>query len=486
MFSPQSVALEQFNNDNNNPSVRISDLSDNDDECINNSNDNIVYTTEDLNINGSKTSASESTVSYCGIKSNSNLSAILNICSSCIGVGCLAFPYLFANMGIITSIIIHLIVSLSIYYTLNLLRSFVVDTKYFSYSSMTERILGKKWLMIYSFSSFIYYLSVNINYKSLLYSLFESSFVSHSKFYGFVFLLLTCSMEIFLCLYTSKTSKINLLSLITMFNYTLIILITVFEGIRSSVVYDYFPQKISKKNLFSPRDDEGKIQKFFSYITSLIKYIYAYCYHCSFPTLIDNLKNVDDSNSKKVHNVSFIIISISYLLIGFFGYLIKKNVPTLLFREYEDTNDKGLIVLKFILFIFLFSLIPSRYIIIIDGYTSLIGKGKLTYKKDLLITTLSLIISNVIVFLNEELWVYDGQIQIDIFSIMVYIFGGLFGVFISFGLPVINYAAANGKKKVKALIGYALTGLYFIVGLLSFGYSFYEIFIIDNNEEDEF
>ena len=59
MFSPQSVALEQFNNDNNNPSVRISDLSDNDDECINNSNDNIVYTTEDLNINGSKTSASE-------------------------------------------------------------------------------------------------------------------------------------------------------------------------------------------------------------------------------------------------------------------------------------------------------------------------------------------------------------------------------------------------------------------------------------------
>ena len=259
MFSPQSVALEQFNNDNNNPSVRISDLSDNDDECINNSNDNIVYTTEDLNINGSKTSASESTVSYCGIKSNSNLSAILNICSSCIGVGCLAFPYLFANMGIITSIIIHLIVSLSIYYTLNLLRSFVVDTKYFSYSSMTERILGKKWLMIYSFSSFIYYLSVNINYKSLLYSLFESSFVSHSKFYGFVFLLLTCSMEIFLCLYTSKTSKINLLSLITMFNYTLIILITVFEGIRSSVVYDCFPQKISKKNLFSPRDDEGKV-----------------------------------------------------------------------------------------------------------------------------------------------------------------------------------------------------------------------------------
>ena len=106
MSSPQSVVMEQFNNDNNNPSVRISDLTDHDDE-INNSNDNIVYTTEDLNINSSKTSASESTISYCGIKSNSNLSAILNICSSSIGVGCLAFRYIFANVGIINILIIH-------------------------------------------------------------------------------------------------------------------------------------------------------------------------------------------------------------------------------------------------------------------------------------------------------------------------------------------------------------------------------------------
>ena len=144
-------------------------------------------------------------------------------------------------------------------------------------------------------------------------------------------------------------------------------------------VYDYFSQKISKKNLLSPREDQSKIQKFFTYIIACIKYIYAYSYHYSFPTLIGNLKNVNESNSKKVHNISFLIISISYLLIGFFGYLIKKDVPSLLFREYEDTNDKGLIVLKFILFIFLFSLIPSRYIIIRDGYTSLIGKGKFDY-----------------------------------------------------------------------------------------------------------
>ena len=486
MFSPQSEGLEllSINNiGNNNDSRKISDLTDHDVE-IANSNVNIVYATEDLNINKSKTSQSDSTVSYCGIQSNSNLSGILNICASAIGVGCLTFPNIIANLGIINSIIIHIIVASSIYYSLELLRSFVVDTKYFSYSSMTETTLGTRWLMIYSFSSFIYCLSVNMNYLTLLYSLFESSFVSHSTFYGFIFLLATCSIEIFLCLYTSKTSKINLLSLITMFSYAILILITVFQGIFLSS--KYIGEKFSKKNLLYPNKDQGGLEKLFTFITAFIKYIYAYSYHCSFPTLIGNLKNVNASNSKRVHNKSFAIIFISYLIIGFFGYLSKKEVPSVLFREYEDSNDRSPLSfpVKATLFIFLLSLIPSRYVIIRDGYSSLIGKSKLTYKKDLLITTLSFILSNVIVFLNEELWVYEGQIQIDFFNIIIYIFGGLFGVLITFGLPVINFAAANGKRKMKVLIGYIMAGLCFFIGILSFGYSFYEIFIIDNEEEE--
>ena len=145
-------------------------------------------------------------------------------------------------------------------------------------------------------------------------------------------------------------------------------------------------------------------------------------------------------------------------------------------------RDYFTISIKVILFFFLFSLVPNRYIVIRDGYNLLIGKEKLTYKKDLLITTLTLVLSNGIVFLNEELFVEEGNIQIDIFSIMVYIFGGLFGVIISFGLPVINYAAVNGKKKLKSLIGYGITGLFLVIGLLSFGYSFYEL---TNKNEDE-
>ena len=229
MFSPQSIPMEQLNPNNNSSFQKdMSNLNDNDDMTnMNLSNDNILYEVEELKLHNSISIGSN--ISYCGIKGNSVLSAILNLCSAAIGAGVLTFPYVIATLGIFNTIAIFLIVACCVYHTLELLRSFVVDTKYYSYSLMTETTLGKKWLMVYSFSSFIYYISVNINYLSLLYSLFKSTFVSHSSFYGFIFLLITCSIEIFLCLYTSKTAKINLLSLITMFSFAIIIMIIMFK-----------------------------------------------------------------------------------------------------------------------------------------------------------------------------------------------------------------------------------------------------------------
>lgn len=485
MFSPSSIPMEQFNNNfQTSNTISSKGLSENVDEIINDSNDNIIYGEEDINLNSSS-SKEESNISYCGIKGNSELSGILNICASAVGAGCFTFPWIISTLGILNASFIYFLVTLCIYYSLDLLRSFVVDTKYFSFSLMTEATLGKKWLMVYSFSSFIYYLSININYLTLLYSIFKSSFVSHSTFIGFIFLLITCSLEIFLCLYTSKTAKINLLSLFTMLNYAFIIIITVIEGIHASIKQDYISKKFSKKFWMNPSGDQGGWKVFFASITTCIKYIYAYSYHSSFPTLIGNLKNVNESNSKKVQNISFIFISVTYFLIGIFGYLIRENVSTVLFREYEDSSERDIftITIKIILFFFLFSLIPNRYIVIRDGYNSLIGKEKLTYKKDLLFTVLSLLLSNGIVFMNEELFVAEGIIEIDIFSIMVYIFGGLFGVVIAFGLPVINFAAVNGKRKLKSLIGYGITGLFLLLGLLSFGYSFNEMFMSKESDE---
>jgi nitrate reductase gamma subunit len=270
-----------------------------------------------------------------------------------------------------------------------------------------------------------------------------------------------------------------------MANYAFIIFVVIVEGFHLSIEKKYISKKFSKKYLLIPAFEDGGAHAFFASITGCIKYIYGYTFHVSFPTLIGNLKNLNETNSKKVHNISFGIIAGAYFIIGFFGYLMKENVSTVIFREYEDSNQRDYftITIKVVLSVFLLSLIPNRYIPLRDGYTSLIGKKKLTYKKDLLITTLALIFSNALVFMNEELFVEEGTIKIDIFNYMVNIFGGLFGVIICFGLPVINYTAVNGNRKAKSLIGYEITAFFLVIGLFSFAYSLYEMFGGKKNDE---
>ena len=54
------------------------------------------------------------------------------------------------------------------YFSLDLLRRFVVDTKLYSYASITQATLGYIWLIAYAVSSFIVYmLSVSSYLKSL-------------------------------------------------------------------------------------------------------------------------------------------------------------------------------------------------------------------------------------------------------------------------------------------------------------------------------
>ena len=56
----------------------------------------------------------------------------------------------------------------------------------------------------------------------------------------------------------------------------------------------------------------------------------------------------------------------------------------------------------------------------------------------------------------------------------------LFGVIISFCLPVINYISVNGKRKIKSMIGYVMTAFFVIVGFFSLSYAFYKIVVGDD------
>lgn len=404
--------------------------------------------------------------SYFNISSNSVLSAVLNICSSSFGAGFLSLPYCLESTGIINTFLVFLFIAGSVYYSLELLRSFLVDTKYSSFSVMTETVLGKKWLIVYAITIFMCYLSVNINYMNINYSIFRTIFSedddSEKYFFGVLYLLVTYAIEIFLCVYTRNTNKVHLISLVVVIIFFIFLIIIIIGGIRG-----ISSEKFESNKFFNPFDNKKSYEIFFEFIHTSIMFIYSLAYHSTFPTFLGNVNTLNNKISKRINRISFGIICISYILISFFGYLYQKEVPQVLFLErMEDSKSFITIFLQILIFIMLFSLIPLRYISIRDGYKCLIGEEKFNNKIDLIFTIVCLFIANVIVYVDAEA-VREKNNNFNIFSVFSDIFGGFLGVIICFLLPVINYAAINGKTKIKSIIGYIISAFYFIIGIIS-------------------
>ena len=134
---------------------------------------------------------------------------------SAIGGGCFSFPHMMYEGGIIVIIIIFVFVTACVYYSIDLLRSFVVDTKYFSFALMTEAILGPKWLKIYAFCSFVIYVSMVINYLASIYVYIQGMFDFDGVLANIIYFLISMIIEIIICLYISKMNNMmHFLSLI--------------------------------------------------------------------------------------------------------------------------------------------------------------------------------------------------------------------------------------------------------------------------------
>lgn len=477
--SPSTPQMEQFNIENP-PQLYRNSLGDTDDE--NTSNDNIIFQNYVSSIDLGRKSDNELKVSICGIKGNSELSAILNVSVSAIGGGCFTFPCIIKKAGILLTLFIFLFVTFCIYYSIDLLRSFVVDTKYFSFALMTETILGSTWLKIYGVSSLITYLSMDVNYLSMIYNYIWTMIpsIGQNSLIRLLYFFLTYILEVFLCMYITKVAKMHLLSLICLSCFGIILL----SVIIISIIYNIngtVKKKFTSAVFFYPKGEKsGGFFKFITCLSFFIEYVYGYSYHSTFPTLLGNMSKITGSTTKRVHIISFIIISVSYLLISYFGFLLHENVPEVLFDQEDPINlndsankdnfkkDYVLYPFKGVLCLFLLTLIPIRFLVVRDNYITLMDKKNVTFKKEFLITIVFLFLCNIIAY-------FLGFIKekYGLLATLIQLFGGVFGVIIGFFLPVINYVAVNGKKKVKSIIGYAITFLFFVICGFSVGYSLY-------------
>ena len=389
---------------------------------------------------------------------------IINILASTLGVGSLVFPNILYQIGIITSLIIFIFVSISVYFTLDLLRRFVADSNSKSFSLITQQTLGKFWLKIYTISAFIFYMSCIINYLDTLYE-FINSLTSNYFLNGWqkiVYFVCICFIEVILCVFTNKISTLHYLSLIVVFSFLIFIIFLIAQTIISIKNNEF-----KSFSLFTLENgNNNKWQSFLFIMAKIIEFFYGYIYHSFIPTLLSGLPAINNVTTKKVHNVSFSILVIIYILISVFGCSFYDKDSYFILDNNSKLDNSGLVViLRCILILIFITLIPIRYIIIRDNYTILIGQ-ELSLFFEILITSICLIINNVIVGVAGNSKEFISQ--------LIHYFGGALGVFICFILPVIMFISINGKTQFKAILGYIITFVFVLIGFFSIFYNFQE------------
>ena len=436
----------------------------NSNKSSNNIDDMIIFQNDEILIH------SDEKISFLGISNDSQLSIIINIVCSAIGGSCFNFPFIIEKLGLPLTLVIFILVMISVYYTIDLLRSFIIDTKFFSLTLLIEKTIGTNWMKVYVISSLIFFISIEINYISEIFTIISKLIgisVKEDYFKTIVYFILTILFEIVICFYLSNLKKIHIISFFSIIFFIVILISVIVLGFIN-LASD--KEKLSYENLIATGTDNNLDLFFFINSYSII-FIYGFSFHSSLPILLKNTKQLDSKNSKNAQIISFIIIGISYLLITFFGYLVKSDVPEILFINDESLESTVFqIILKIIICLFEFSVISLRFIVIRDNYINLFWVKRLNFMCDLNITYLIILFCNVVAYFTNE-----KNLGFNIISNFMQLFGGIFGVFICYALPIIIYSNVNGTRNTKSIIGYFLAGIFLIMGIVSICHSVYDI-----------
>jgi len=400
------------------------------------------------------------------------LLCIADIISSALGIGAFTFPYILYEIGVINSLFIFIFVSICVYYSLDLLIRFVVDSNLFSYSATTQTTLGNCWLKIYVISTFLFYMGNIVNIIKVMFNIissmlnFKDDDDNDNQLIKIPYFFITFTIEILLCLFTNDINKIHIFSIIISVIFIIILFVVIIKAIiflssDNDNKFEYF-------SFFSLPNSTSGWDCFLEIISKFIVFFYGYIYHNTFPTFLNCLEKVDDENTKKIHNTSFFIIFMIYFLFSFFGLFLingdnKYNKQLIVNEKDLEENNPLAYIFKCILLLLFISLIPIRYLVIRDNFTPIIGQNQMSKLIEIIITCICLIIANLVVYFSD----FDNLI-----SNIILIFGGCFGVFICFVLPVINYIAINGRTKIRSMIGYVVTGIFIIIGFFSIIYNF--------------
>jgi len=435
---------------------RTSGFSRNLHSSSNNKNNNDNNVSEKLIESNENNNKNEFT--FCSINLNGWFT-IINLVSGALGGGVLTFPNILKNIGIFNGIICYIFVSFSIYFSLDLLRRFVVDTKLYSYASITQATLGYIWLIAYAVSSFIVYmLSVSSYLKSLYnYTISIIPGIDKNNVANFFYYFITYIIEVILCIFTSNLSKIYILSTICFCIFFIILIKIIIESIYNmSTKEDVF----NYVTAFTIQDGTNSWEKFLSIMSKINEFLFGFISHSTFPTLLNYFHSPnDDEKTRKINKIQLIILYTIYGLFTIFGLFCLSSEDKVIKKTLDNPGEY---IINILFIIYLITLVPIRYIIIRDNYTSILKQDYLPAKYEIPTTCLCLLICNLIACFAK-----DNIVQ----TIFIQILSGIFGVFICFILPVINFVKLNDKSKIRSIIGYIISIIFLLIGIFSIIFS---------------
>ena len=389
------------------------------------------------------------------------------------GTGCMTFPYIIGQVGVVPGVVIFLLVSFSMLYTLDLLLKGSLNANTFNFGELTQKSLNNGGFIVYNVSTIIFLIGAVMTYQLTSYQFFMDIFAQYFYIQGQLLplkwryaIIITVScfvIQVPLCLY-EKMSRLKYTPIIATCAIIIIMLII--------FIVFLFHIDFSSDDIkwFIGEGLNGDFWSKISVITNaFVVFMFGYLNHNGFLLVMKNLQNPTEKRTTKVMRRSFWIEFIVYFVLALSGYFLTPSNTNEMFlntrlRVSGTALEYYFGVAKVIMVLCLQSLIPLRWSLLKESLFSFFKDNQINKTADTIITVVMLII------MNYSLLFVDNVVNIIGFV------GGIFGVLVCYFIPLFIYIGIFGKKKVKSIIGYILLIFFGIIGVISTIFSLIKAF----------
>lgn len=405
---------------------------------------------------------------FSGIKEGSLRGSIFTLSSVTFGVGCLAFPKAFADVGLLIGITLFSVSAILSYISLKYLLSAGIEKNVLNYNNLIELASGRKLRIFADINNILLCLGVIMVYQFEIYDFLRDLLtrefgLDFEKYKLFIIIPLTLLVQIPLSLIKNMSviQYTSFLAAISLFYVTFVIVI------QSPFYYKEYMEKNPNFELGPfPTNDIG-----WKWLNSAGVFLFGFCNHNGLFQILLDLHRHTEERSNKVIRRSAILEIVLYLSLGFAGFFsfFYDCEPTFITRKnlVSFPNDYFMDLAKWALIVCLLCVMAIDYNIMRLSFSTLLFKGETpSFKIDFTITVVTYILSNIVVYFTKNIT--------DILGII----GGVNTVVISFLCPfIINIKLdKNSKFHPQNIFNYLVILIISLVGVGSTVYSFMKFF----------